>query len=75
MKKVMVRTLLVSGLALGTLTSAAIAKEPVRLSDVQMDTVTAGQVAPPLKVVAIATGGAGGRRRRRRARRCRREHF
>jgi hypothetical protein len=59
-KKVIVRTLLVSGLALGTLTSTAIAKEPIRLTDVQMDTVTAGQVAPSLNVTATATGGAGG---------------
>jgi hypothetical protein len=59
-KKVMVRTLLVSGLTLGNLTSAAIAEEPIRLTDVQMDAVTAGQINATLEVVAIATGGAGG---------------
>jgi hypothetical protein len=37
------RTLLVSALALGAWTSAALA-EPVALTDVQMDSLTAGQI-------------------------------
>jgi hypothetical protein len=37
------RTVLVSALALGALTSAALAGEPVLLTDAQMDAVSAGQ--------------------------------
>ena len=37
------RTVLVSALALGALTSAALAEEPVVLTDAQMDAITAGQ--------------------------------
>jgi hypothetical protein len=38
------RTLLVSALALGALTSAALAEEPVVLTDAQMDAVSAGGI-------------------------------
>ncbi len=37
------RAILLSALALGALTSAALAEQPLTLSDDQMDTVTAGR--------------------------------
>jgi hypothetical protein len=57
-----VRTALASALALGTLTSAALAeepaKEPLQLTDAQMDGVTAGQ--PILSNIAVITALAVG---------------
>jgi hypothetical protein len=50
--------LLVCTLALGVVTSAAIAEEPIQLTEGQMDAVTAGQVTQT--VIARAIGGAGG---------------
>jgi hypothetical protein len=57
-----VRTALASALALGALTSAALAEEPAKellqLTDAQMDGVTAGQVLTnTAAVVAFALGG------------------
>ena len=60
MKKVMVRTLVASALVWGAVSSAAIADEPIELTDAQMDIVTAGQVGTTPNVVARAIGGAGG---------------
>ena len=55
-------TILLSALAFGALTSAALA-EPVALSNAQMDTVTAGQqevnIAVSGPAIATALGGAG----------------
>jgi hypothetical protein len=57
-----VRTALASALALGALTSAALAEEPAKellqLTDAQMDGVTAGQ--PLLTNLAVITAAAIG---------------
>jgi hypothetical protein len=60
------RTLLVSALALGALTSAALAEEPVLLTDAQMDAVSAGGIrvrggtalAVSAAVIVVEAGGA-----------------
>jgi hypothetical protein len=60
------RTLLVSALALGALTSAALAEEPVLLTDAQMDAVSAGgirvrggtAIAVSAAVIVVEAGGA-----------------
>jgi hypothetical protein len=60
------RTLLVSALALGALTSAALAEEPVVLTDAQMDAVSAGgirvrggtAIAVSAAVIEVEAGGA-----------------
>jgi hypothetical protein len=60
-----VRTALASALALGALTSAALAEEPAKellqLTDAQMDGVTAGQplLTNLAAIVAFAAGGTG----------------
>jgi hypothetical protein len=46
-----VKTLLTSALAIGVMTTAALAEETVMLTDAQMDAVTAG--APPLIDVTV----------------------
>jgi hypothetical protein len=49
---------LVCALAFGALTSAALAEEPIQLTDVQMDTLTAGQaIASATNEATI--GGSG----------------
>jgi hypothetical protein len=60
------RTVLVSALALGALTSAALAEEPVLLTDAQMDAVSAGgirvrggtAIAVSAAVIVVETDGA-----------------
>ncbi len=53
-------TLVASALVWGAVSSAAIADEPIKLTDAQMDTLTAGQVGTTPDVIATAIGGAGG---------------
>jgi hypothetical protein len=53
-KGTIVRTLLLSTLALGALTTAALANEPMTLTDEQMDKVTAGVDALPGQGVLTA---------------------
>ena len=58
------RQTLLSAVALGTLATAALAQEPVTLTDDQMDKVTAGAVAPRPNISAshlafLATHDAG----------------
>jgi hypothetical protein len=59
MMKLVVSTVMVSAFALGAGTPA-VATEPIELTEVQMDTITAGQVIPDLTVIAISRGGDGG---------------
>jgi hypothetical protein len=62
MVKLMLGALVVSGLALGAVTSTAIGQEPIQLTEFQMDAVTAGQVIPTSTSISISRlpGGAGG---------------
>jgi hypothetical protein len=60
MVKLMLGALVVSGLSLGAMISAAIGQEAIQLTEIEMDTITAGHFTVTTTAIAVAIAGDGG---------------